>query len=80
MLGGAYSPRYAYIMLDRSSGKVWADEFYDLGHGSWVKYDDSAIVNLSRIMGERDIEVNMTNVRDTAQQLISEYEEGNTDV
>lgn len=32
---GWFSPRYGYLMLDRSTGEVWTDEFYSLGHNEW---------------------------------------------
>ena len=53
--GGRYDPHYGCMMLDRSTGEVWTDEFYSLGHNSWKHYDDPAIVNLVRkVMDEMD--------------------------
>lgn len=68
--GGVYSPRYGYIMLDRESGEVWTDEFYSLGHGSWKQYHSNNVINLSRYMTEREIAINMANVREVAERLL----------
>ena len=67
---GVYSPIYANIMLNRSTGKIWADEFCDSGRNSWVEYEDKAIISLSSILKARGIKVNMANVKAIAQQLI----------
>ena len=61
--GGAYSPRYGLLMYEKSSGYLWADEFYDLGHNSYIVYDDD-IVNLGLLMKEKGIEVNMKNTKE----------------
>ena len=61
--GGYYSPHYGYIMFDKSSGKLWTDEFYDLGHNSWINYNDKNIINLGAIMSREEIGVNMQNVK-----------------
>ena len=60
---GAYSPRYGVLMYDKSTGELWTDEFYSLGHNSWKEYHSESIVNLSSLMRERGVEVNMKNVR-----------------
>lgn len=65
--GGYYSPRYGTLMLDRGTGEVWTDEFYDLGHNSWKEYKDRNIMDLSGYMGQRGIPVNMANVRTVAE-------------
>lgn len=62
--GGRYDPHYGCMMLDRSTGEVWTDEFYSLGHNSWKHYDDPAIVNLVRKMGERDESLDSDSVED----------------
>lgn len=68
--GGCYSPRYGYLMLDRSTGEVWTDEFYSLGHTSWINYHDSAIINLG---SKIDDKITMTTVRRVAEKYCAEY-------
>ena len=62
--GNGYDPHYGYMMLDRSTSEVWTDEFYDLGHNSWKHYDDPAIINLVRKMGEIDESLDPSSVED----------------
>lgn len=61
---GYYTPRYGYLMFDKSDGELWTDEFYSLGHNEWKEYHSNTIVNLGRMMAEQEIEVNMKNVRE----------------
>lgn len=68
--GGYYSPRYGTLMLDRGTGEVWTDEFYDLGHNSWKEYQNRNIMNLSGYMGQWGIAVNMANVREVVESLL----------
>lgn len=68
--GGYYSPHYGVMMLDRGTGEVWTDEFYDLGHNSWKEYRDKNIMNLSSYMEVQGISVNMANVRTVAESLV----------
>ena len=75
--GGYYSPRYGYIMLDRSSGEVWTDEFYSMGHNEWKNYDSPAIMNLGKYIAERqddEIKIDMKTVKEFAEMAIDEYE------
>nr|DAJ92517.1 MAG TPA: hypothetical protein [Caudoviricetes sp.] len=60
---GFYSPRYGCLMYDSEDGELWTDEFYSLGHNEWKEYHSSSIVNLGAMMAEREIPVNMANVR-----------------
>lgn len=62
--GGYYSPRYGYLMFDKEDGSLWTDEFYSLGHNSWKEYHSESIINLGSMMAEREIEINMKNVRE----------------
>ena len=63
--GGAYNPRYGLLMYEKSSGHLWTDEFCDLGHNSYIVYDDDGdVVNLGLLMKEKDIEVNMKNTKE----------------
>lgn len=34
--------------INRNTGEVWINEYYDLGHNSYTAYDDPAIINLIR--------------------------------
>lgn len=68
--GGAYSPHYGVMMLNKATGEVWTDEFYDLGHNSRKEYKDKNIMNLSAYMEQREIDVNMRNVRTIAESLL----------
>lgn len=60
---GFYSPSYGYLMFDSEDGQLWTDEFYSLGHNEWKEYHSDTIVNLGAMMAEREIPVNMANVR-----------------
>ena len=62
--GGAYDSRYGFLMYEKSSCHLWTDEFYDLGHNSYIVYDDDDIVNLGLLMKEKGIEVNMKNTKE----------------
>lgn len=61
---GYYSPRYGSLMYDKEDGNLWTDEFYSLGHNEWKVYHSDTIINLGLMMTEREIEINMKNVRD----------------
>jgi hypothetical protein len=62
--GGYYSPYYGRLMYDKSNGTLWTDEFYSLGHNSWVEYNSDSIVNLGAMMADEEIAVNMENVKE----------------
>lgn len=62
--GGYYSPEYGILMYDKESGEIWTDQFYSLGHNSWIEYHGDSIVYLGKMMGERGLEVNMKNVKE----------------
>ena len=61
--GGAYNPRYGFLMYEKSSGYLWTDEFYDLGHNAHTIYANDDVVNLGLLMKEKGIEVNMENTK-----------------
>lgn len=61
---GYYSPRYGFLMFDKEDGTLWTDEFYSLGHNEWKEYHSDTIVNLGRMMAEREIEINMKNIKE----------------
>lgn len=62
--GGYYSPRYGYLMFDKSTGELWTDEFYSLGHNSWNEYHSEDVINLGAMMAENGLEINMQNVKE----------------
>ena len=71
--GGYYSPSYGIIMLDRSTGEVWTDCFYDLGHNSFKAYDDPAIINISRAIEQDHESVCMSTVKEYAERMCTAY-------
>ena len=74
--GGYYDARYGRLMLDRSTGELWTDEFYSLGHNSWKEYHDDAIINLISYISDDiqdSVDVNMQNVKTYAEKAITEY-------
>ena len=71
---GGHSPRYGFLMLDRSTGEVWTDEFYSIGHNEWKEYHDSAIIDLGYIMLKKmGLKVTMANVKKAAIEVCSKY-------
>ena len=62
--GGCYSPLYGYLMFDKSTGELWTDEFYSIGHQMWNKYHSADIINLGKEMTFRGIAITMQNVKD----------------
>lgn len=71
--GGYYSPRYGMLMLDRSTGEVWCDEFYDFGHNSYVQYKDAAVINLASEIYSAGDEVNTITAEQYASKLCETY-------
>ena len=61
---GYYSPRYGELMFDKSTGELWTDEFYSLGHNEWKAYLSTTVIYLGRKMKEYGIDINMKNVKD----------------
>lgn len=62
--GGPYSPRYGRLMLDKSTGEIWTDEFYDLGHNRFKSYESYDIINLGAIMKDDGYEITRDAVKD----------------
>ena len=62
--GGCYSPLYGYLMFDKSTGELWTDEFYSIGHNSWNEYPSTDVINLGKEMTFRGIEITMQNVKE----------------
>lgn len=74
--GGPYSPRYGYLMLDKSTGLIWCDEFYSLGHNEWISYHSSDIINLGIIMENQGYEIDRESVKEFCfihYQILSKY-------
>lgn len=64
--GGAYSPHYGLLMFDISTGELWTDEFYSLGHSSFISYESDSIVNLGKMMLDENnnAKITMKTVKD----------------
>ena len=60
---GYYSPRYGKLMYDTSIGEIWTDWFYSLGHNEWKVYRDESVIDLGHKMGDRGINITMSNVK-----------------
>ena len=58
-----YSKQYSYLMYNKRTGEIWNDEFYSVGHNQWKDYKDSDIVNISRILDDRNLDVTFENVK-----------------
>ena len=71
--------RYGRLMLDRSTGEVWCDVFYDLGHNDVTHYKSEAIIDLAKAMSDRsryyDFTVTKANIVDCIKKLSEEWEE-----
>lgn len=75
-LGGPYSPRYGYLMLDKSTGEIWCDEFYSLEHNEFLSYHSPDIINLGLIMENQGYEINRESVKEFCfihYQILSKY-------
>lgn len=62
--GGPYSPRYGVLMLDKSTGEIWTDEFYDLGHKHFAVYKSDDIINLGYMMENDGYEITRDNIKE----------------
>lgn len=74
--GSPYSPRYGYLMLDKSTGEIWCDEFYSLGQNEWISYHSPDIINLGLIMENQGYEINRESVKEFCfihYQILSKY-------
>ena len=61
--GGHYSPHYGNLMYDKATGKLWCDEYYDFGRGSYTAYGSDDIINIGAKMDDAGIAINMQNVK-----------------
>lgn len=48
-LTGSYSPEYLQLNYDRSTGEVWTDFFFSVGHNNWTKYQDENVLNCGNL-------------------------------
>ena len=73
---GYYSPWYGVLMLDRSTGELWTDEFYSLGHNEWKVYYDGDIIDpdIITLVSWGHTDVTMAYVKVLAIAEIAEYE------
>ena len=55
-LRGYYNPNYLQLNYDRSTGEVWADEHYSLGHNSWTQYHDSDTITVCNICTQQTMQ------------------------
>ena len=74
--GGPYSPRYGVLMLDKSTGEIWTDEFYDLGHRRCAIYKTDNIINLGYTMENEGWEITRDNIKEYCllkYRIVSKY-------
>lgn len=62
--GGYYSPHYGNLMYNTETGDLWTDEFWDLGHSFYIPYQSENIVDLGKMMTEKEITVTTTSVKE----------------
>lgn len=48
-LSGPYSPEYLQLNYDRSTGEVWTDFFFSIGHNDWAVYHDENVLNCGNL-------------------------------
>lgn len=65
--GGYYSSSHGVLMINRSTGHVWCDEFAD--ENSWVEYNDSAVIRI--LIYDRKIDEQ--SVTEEAERMCAEY-------
>ena len=76
--GGAYSPKYGVIMLDRENGTIWVDEFNDINHNTRNMYTKGSVIDLlkwsktNRMITESD-KLCMSTIKRLADAAIKEY-------
>lgn len=74
---GYYSQSYGILMYDTETGEIWTDTFYSFGHDSYRIYDNKAIINLGKYMGDLDLAINMANVKEVLEDkdFLKRYQE-----
>ena len=81
--GGIYSGHYGSLILNRATGELWVDEFFDIGHNTYRDYDDQAIIDLVRWADQEYgdpfdnevVKVTMKNVKEWAGKACALYAE-----
>lgn len=74
--GGPYSARYGHLMLDKSTGEIWTDEFYSLGQNEWKEYHSKDIINLGYRMENDGWEITRDNIKEYCllkYRIVSKY-------
>lgn len=74
--GGPYSARYGFLMLDKSTGEIWTDEFYSLGQNEWKEYHSNDIINLGHRMENDCWEITRDNIKEYCllkYRIVSKY-------
>lgn len=74
--GSPYSPRYGVLMLDKSTGEIWTDEFYSLGQNEWKEYHSKDIINLGLIMENECWQITRENIKEYCllkYRIVSKY-------
>ena len=70
--GGYYDPYYGKLMFDKSTGKIWCDEFVSIGHNDWKEYHDSDIIDVVSVMCEEtpeNVKITMKTVKAFCESL-----------
>lgn len=68
--GGGYDPWYGRLMYDKSTGEVWTDEFYDLGHNQFKKYYNDDIINLGFLITDDGLDITEVNVKKYIREIM----------
>lgn len=67
-LSGPYSPEYLQLNYDRSTGEVWTDYFYDLGHNNWQEYHDENVLRCGNLCSPYTMQEIADAIQDAVQQ------------
>ena len=74
--GGPYSARNGRLMLNKSTGEIWTDEFYSFNLNNWKEYHSKDIINLGLIMENDGYEITREEVKDFVfkrYKILSDY-------
>lgn len=63
-LTGSYSPEYLQLNYDRSTGEVWTDFFFSIGHNDWAVYHDKNILNCGNLCAPHTMQEIADRIRD----------------
>lgn len=62
--GSPYSARHGHLMLNKSTGEIWTDEFYGSNLNNWKEYHSKDIINLGLCMLDDGYEITRDAVKD----------------